>query len=81
MASGEYFLNKDQKKVKQKKEKDEKQAAAAKKREQKRQEAFVAPEETSAPKPSTSGVQIDFAALREKIKKAQKDTKIFNKKN
>lgn len=81
LASGEYFLNKTQKKDKKKKEKDDKHAEAAKKREDKRNQAFIPPEEPipSSIQPSSSN-KVDVTALKEKIMKARKGSKIFNKK-
>lgn len=72
-------MNKEQKRAKQKKERDDKHAEAAKKREERRQEAFVPPEEKQAPKASTSS-DVDIAALKDKIKKAQKGKFAFKKK-
>ncbi|XP_056631586.1 KRR1 small subunit processome component homolog [Diorhabda sublineata] len=81
LATGEYFLNKTQKKDKKKKEKDDKHAEAAKKREEKRNQAFIPPEEPipSSSQPSSSS-KVDITALKEKIMKARKGSKIFNKK-
>lgn len=84
MASGEYFLNKEQKKAKLQKEKEEKHAEAAKQREEKRQQAFVPPEEPSTSKTANKINKIDVEAIKAKIKKAQgknSSTKIFNSKN
>lgn len=79
LERGEYFMNKEQKRAKQRKEKDDKHAEAAKKREERRREAFVPPEETSsAARPSTSGA-VDVKALKDKIKKAQKGKFVFKK--
>lgn len=79
LASGEYFLNKEQKRVKKQKEKEEKHAEAAKKREEKRNSAFIPPEETSVSKTkSNTSTDIDINALKDKIMKARKTTKIFN---
>nr|XP_969842.1 PREDICTED: KRR1 small subunit processome component homolog [Tribolium castaneum] len=80
LASGEYFLNKEQKRQKKQKEKNEKHAAAAKKREEKRNEAFVPPEEPSTSKQSPNvNTKVDIASLKEKIMKARKGAKMFNK--
>ncbi|CAG9864237.1 unnamed protein product [Phyllotreta striolata] len=82
LASGEYFLNKNQKSVKKQKEKEEKQTEAAKRREERRNQAFVPPDEPSTSKKSFAVAdKIDVASLKEKISKARKGTKIFNKKN
>lgn len=76
LATGEYFLSKEQKQAKQRKEKDEKHAEAAKRREERRNQAFVPPQEDNfVPKPSTSGATVDIVALKNKIKKAQKKQK------
>jgi ribosomal RNA assembly protein len=80
LASGEYFLNKEQKRQKKQKEINEKHAAAAKKREEKRNEAFIPPEEPSTSRQSSNvNSKVDIAALKEKIAKARKGTKLFNK--
>ncbi|CAH1107201.1 unnamed protein product [Psylliodes chrysocephalus] len=82
LASGEYFLNKEQKQVRKQKEKDEKHAEAAKQREEKRNKAFIPPDEPSTSKVKSSVVdKIDIASLKDKISKARKGSKIFNKKN
>lgn len=67
LASGEYFLNKEQKRVKKQKEKEEKHAEAAKKREEKRNSAFIPPEETSVSKTkSNTSTDIDvFCKIKE----------------
>ncbi|KAJ8984382.1 hypothetical protein NQ317_003530 [Molorchus minor] len=81
LATGEYFLNKEQKHARKKKEQDEKHAEAAKRREERRNQAFVPPEE-----PSTStgkanvNAPVDIAALKDKILKARKGVSLFNKK-
>lgn len=81
MASGEYFLNKEQKRARKEKERDNKHAEAAKRREEKRNEAFIPPEEPSTSKGNNSqNSGIDIAGLKEKITKARKNTKIFSKK-
>lgn len=71
LATGEYFLNKEQKKSKKQTEKQEKQKEAAKRRDEKRQQAFVPPEE-SIPTKSTKNNSIDLESLKTKIKSAQK---------
>lgn len=71
LATGEYFLNKEQKKSKKQTEKQEKQKEAAKRRDEKRQQAFVPPEE-SIPTKSTKNNSIDLESLKTKIKRAQK---------
>ncbi|CAH0561147.1 unnamed protein product [Brassicogethes aeneus] len=81
LASGEFFLNKEQKRVKKQKEKDDKHAEAAKKREEKRNEAFIPPEEPTTSKNKTNvDTKVDIAALKDKIMKARKGAKMFNKK-
>ncbi|GJQ71181.1 hypothetical protein Trydic_g1080 [Trypoxylus dichotomus] len=50
LASGEYFLNKEQRKTQSQKKKEERHTEAAKKREEKRQQAFIPPEETATSK-------------------------------
>lgn len=67
--SGEYFLNKEQKRTKLEKEKEEKHAEANKKREEKRQQAFVPPEESKIGKMVNRSVSMDIEALKEKVKK------------
>nr|CAH7714453.1 unnamed protein product [Callosobruchus chinensis] len=81
LATGEYFLNETQKQSRKQKEKEAKHAEAAKKREEKRNKAFVPPEEpsTSNGKSSNSNVPVNIAELKEKIKKARGNVKIFNK--
>lgn len=79
LASGEYFLNKEQKRAKQQKEKDEKHADAAKRREERRQQAFVPPEEPGSSKPKKPDV-VDLEAIKAKVKKAQQGAKMFSKK-
>ncbi|KAL3265894.1 hypothetical protein HHI36_010085 [Cryptolaemus montrouzieri] len=79
LATGEYFLNKEQRKLKNKKEKDEKHAEAAKKREEKRSKAFIPPEEQVIAKGETKAKSsVDIAGLKEKILKARKGAKSFN---
>ncbi|XP_030762095.1 KRR1 small subunit processome component homolog [Sitophilus oryzae] len=78
LATGEYFLNKEQRKIKKQKEKDEKHAEAAKRREEKRNEAFIPPQEpgpSTSKKTDTVKTMVDIAALKEKIMKAKKKTK------
>ncbi|XP_028141568.1 KRR1 small subunit processome component homolog [Diabrotica virgifera virgifera] len=81
LATGEYFLNKTQKKAKKQKEKDDKHSEAAKKREEKRNQAFIPPEEpTTSKTQSKTNTKVDIASLKEKITKARKGSKIFNSK-
>lgn len=76
LASGEYFLTKEQKYARKRKEQTERHIEAAKKREERRNKPFVPPEETSyvSAGPSTSST-VDVQELKEKIKKAQKGKK------
>ncbi|XP_050300361.1 KRR1 small subunit processome component homolog [Anthonomus grandis grandis] len=78
LETGEYFLNKEERKAKKQKEKDDKHAEAAKRREEKKSKAFIPPEEpqaTSSKNQSSSNNKVDIAALKEKIMKAKKETK------
>jgi ribosomal RNA assembly protein len=74
LASGEYFLKEEQRRAHRHKVKDEKHAAAAKLREEKRKKPFIPPKEphymTSA---MSHNSDIDVAALKKKIKIAQKN--------
>lgn len=78
LASGEYFLTKEQKQSKQNKERDAKQAEAKKKQQEKREKDFVPPVE---PTPGSSGVKrkdvekVDVKGLKAKIAKANKKVK------
>lgn len=79
MASGEYFLTQEQKRLKQKKEVDAKHEAAKKKREEKRAQAFLpSAEETQTTSASTSNNtkkranDVDIDELKKKVKKAMK---------
>ncbi|XP_019881612.1 KRR1 small subunit processome component homolog [Aethina tumida] len=81
LATGDYFLNKEQKRVKKQKEKDDKHAEAAKRREEKRNQAFIPPEEpTTSKSTKNNDTKVDIAALKDKIMKARKGAKVFNKK-
>lgn len=76
LASGEYFLNEEQKRAKKQKERDTKHTEAAKKREEKRNQAFIPPEEPSiSQKKSNTTTKVDIQALKEKIKKAKAGSK------
>ncbi|XP_018330212.1 KRR1 small subunit processome component homolog [Agrilus planipennis] len=82
LATGEYFLNKEQKRAKKRKEKEEKQAEAAKRREEKRNEAFAPPVEPELSKiKSKIDTTVDLDALKSKIKKAQTKKVFQSKKN
>ncbi|XP_044733509.1 KRR1 small subunit processome component homolog [Chrysoperla carnea] len=74
LATGEYFLSKEQKRAKQQKIQEEKHAEAAKQREERRAKAFNPPEEikTTNAKPSTSNDKFDINAFKEKVKNSQK---------
>lgn len=76
IASGEYFLNKEQRRAKQRKEKDDKQQSAAKQREERRQHAFVPPKEekdqpnnaiSTKNKNFTKNAPVDVDALKKRI--------------
>lgn len=79
LASGEYFLKKDERKEKQMHEKQEKQKEAEKKRQEKRKEAFIAPKEEEYKKPHHKSSDIDVEALKQKIKMANKKRKTTTK--
>lgn len=73
LASGEYFLTKEQKLLKQKKEQDTKHDEANEKRQKRRAEPFVAPDETNSTdntikKQKTDNINV--SDVKEKIKKA-----------
>nr|QBH74109.1 hiv-1 rev binding protein [Thermobia domestica] len=73
LASGEYFLKESQRKARKRQEKEEKHAAAAKLREERRQKPFIPPEEPAYKSESVSNkMDVDIAALKEKVKKSQK---------
>lgn len=80
LASGEYFLKKDEKDQRNKQIKRQKQAEAGQKRKQKREEAFVPPTETVSSgsklhiEPAGSS-SVDVASLKKKVKLAQKRKK------
>ncbi|KAH1021994.1 hypothetical protein HUJ04_011470 [Dendroctonus ponderosae] len=77
IETGEYFLNKEQRRAKKKKEQDEKHAEASKRRDEKRSQAFVPPEEphASTSKETAASTKVDIAAIRAKIMKANKKAK------
>lgn len=81
MATGAYFLSKEQKRAKLQKEREQKHEEAAKRREERRQQAFIPPEEPSVSKSLPSSSKIDLDVIREKVKKAQKNTSVFKKKS
>lgn len=71
LASGEYFLTKEQKRARAKKQLDKKHEEATKKREEKRAEAFVPPEESAK---TTDEKKRDFNVnqFKDKVKKSFK---------
>ncbi|XP_070563597.1 KRR1 small subunit processome component homolog [Ptychodera flava] len=77
IASGEYFLQENQRKAKARDERKLRHVEADQKRQERRNKAFIPPKET-VPKKSQSTkddnkqADIDVAALKEKIKKSQK---------
>ncbi|XP_057336712.1 KRR1 small subunit processome component homolog [Microplitis mediator] len=79
LASGEYFLTKEQKRAKQKKEIDEKHQEAEKKRQDRRQQAFVPPEESSDDKKrkDVDAGALDVDKLKDKINKSLKKKRKF----
>lgn len=81
LASGEYFLKKDDRALKQRQEKKQKQEETSQKRKRKREQAFVPPSETST-KPQKasnetagSSSTIDVELIKKKAKIAQKKLK------
>lgn len=77
LASGEYFLNKEQKRAKKNQERDAKQADAAKKQEERRNRDFIPPTEqpsTSQKRPAANvnREQLDVKSLKVKVAKANK---------
>lgn len=75
-------MSKEQKRAKLQKEIEKKHEEAAKRRDERRQQAFIPPEESSKSEPSSSkNTKIDLDVIREKVKKAQKNTSVFKKKS
>ncbi|ESP00892.1 hypothetical protein LOTGIDRAFT_238447 [Lottia gigantea] len=78
LASGEYFLNEKQKGIKKMMERKEKDKKAKQRQQEKRRADFNPPEEVSVPKKkqkyeaSSSKSSVDVAALKKKVKKAQR---------
>ncbi|XP_011314763.1 KRR1 small subunit processome component homolog [Fopius arisanus] len=74
LASGEYFLNKEQKRMKQKKELDARHEEAEKKRQEKRAEAFVPPEEEKKveSKGKKRKVDVNVQEIKDKVQKGLK---------
>lgn len=79
LASGEYFLNKEQKQQRKQHERDVKQTEAAKKQEERRQKDFIPPSEdmpsTSRKRPADDNNKLDVKALKAKLAKANKKMK------
>ncbi|KAH8237866.1 hypothetical protein KR032_004472 [Drosophila birchii] len=75
LASGEYFLNQEQKQAKRQQERSAKQAEAAKRQDERRNKDFVPPTEEKAStsqKDSSSSSKVDVKALKAKLLKANK---------
>lgn len=75
LASGEYFLNKEQKQAKKQQERSAKQAEAAKKQDERRNKDFVPPTEdahSSIRKRQNDDTKVDVNALKSKLLKANK---------
>eukprot|EP00795_Rhopilema_esculentum_P011324 gene11324-21515_t len=75
LASGEYFLKADEKRIKERQKKKDKQGNAEKERQKIREEAFVPPQEEKPKKrkhaEQDNKLEIDVEALKKKIKKAK----------
>ncbi|XP_055386500.1 KRR1 small subunit processome component homolog [Condylostylus longicornis] len=71
LASGEYFLTKEQKRIKKNKELKEKQAESVKKQEERRNKDFIPPEEKSKTSSKQNSYKIDIKSLKEKLKKVK----------
>lgn len=73
LATGEYFLNEEQKRAKRKKQQDERHEEATKKREERRAQAFVPPaEEKSQADESKRKSDVNVDELKQKVKKGLK---------
>jgi len=77
LASGEYFLNQEQKQAKRNQERTEKQKEAAKRQDERRNKDFVPPTEESASssrkkEDAASTSKVDVKALKAKLIKANK---------
>ncbi|KAH8357027.1 KRR1 small subunit processome component homolog [Drosophila serrata] len=75
LASGEYFLNQEQKQAKRQQERSAKQAEAAKRQDERRNKDFVPPTEekaSSSQKDSSSSSKVDVKALKAKLLKANR---------
>ncbi|EDW87195.1 KRR1 small subunit processome component homolog [Drosophila yakuba] len=79
LASGEYFLNQEQKQAKRNQGRTEKQKEAAKRQDERRNKDFVPPTEESAAssrkKEDGSSTKVDVKALKAKLIKANKKAK------
>ncbi|XP_004536330.1 KRR1 small subunit processome component homolog [Ceratitis capitata] len=76
LASGEYFLSKEQKQARKQQERNTKQSEAAKKQEERRNQDFVPPTEdgpsTSRKRPAEDSKKLDVKAIKAKVAKANK---------
>ncbi|XP_050320141.1 KRR1 small subunit processome component homolog [Bactrocera neohumeralis] len=80
LASGEYFLSKEQKQARKQQERNAKQSEAAKKQEERRNQDFIPPTEdgpsTSRKRPADEdSKKLDVKALKAKVAKANKKMK------
>ncbi|XP_065357632.1 KRR1 small subunit processome component homolog [Calliphora vicina] len=79
LASGEYFLNKEQKQARKQHERESKQVEASKKQQEKRQKDFIPPTEdlpsSSRKRPAGEDNKLDVKALKAKVAKANKKMK------
>lgn len=80
LASGEYFLNKEQKQQKKQHEREAKQAENSKKQQERRQKDFIPPTEdqpstSSGKRPVGEDNKLDVKALKAKLTKANKKMK------
>ncbi|EFN89298.1 KRR1 small subunit processome component homolog [Harpegnathos saltator] len=79
IATGEYFLNEEQKRAKRKKEQDARHEEATKRRQERRAQAFVPPEEKPVENKITK-TEIDIKEIKKKVekglKKVQYNTKL-----
>lgn len=79
LASGEYFLNKEQKQAKKQQERNVKQAEAAKKQDERRNKDFVPPVEeplnANRKRAAEESSKVDVKALKAKLVKANKKSK------
>lgn len=79
LASGEYFLNKEQKQQRKQQERESKQAEASKKQQERRQKDFIPPTEdqsaASRKRPAADDNKLDIKAIKAKVAKANKKMK------